>query len=512
MDELQVREIIKKKCFDAKYHNSLKYMIHSCIDAEVRNRLLACVFIYDPYLASKIYMTMCDSSTETLEFIDNILEQVKQYAKSQLKKTKLLMAYIELDRMEDFYLYYDRMYQHFEKKTYIYMVKYLSYDKLLYLLDAMIAHKQQVYYTICISNIRHKYTPEYDDVLMKLIRKLFENNNYSECWKLLSGTRKEKVLRTILGQALVQDYICRLLESGLNRPHKYCLFLSLKYGYSVNYENSDETVHNIIRDNTFMQGAWMVSFYIKFLRRNTLSTQQQELVLKKMGFAQDVVDACMVNGAYESVMNLKKINSKQLQKLKEEPSVLEQQLEESLNSMLYPFSAREKISFREEDYSEDKSALYGLFEQYMSKENNPKRIVFLYFNSLFRYLVNLEYVVVYLRQRFSLNIYQLRDLFKEYILFGRLIKINENSVSIRVKNVLTVKPCRMNTKKCRLYRDGETVKPQLKDDTYLHFDYIFDDGSKINVHFPAFTLEEMFENDQKRSLRRDNEDANRRKN
>ena len=512
MDELQVRELIKKKCFDAKYHNSLKYMIHSCMDTEVRNRLLACVFIYDPYLAAKIYMTMCDSSPKTLEFIDGILEQVKKHAKSQLKKTKLLMAYLELERMEDFYSYYHRMYQHFEKKTYIYMVKYLPYDKLLYLLDAMTTYRQQSYYTICISNIRYKYTPEYDDILWKNIRDLFENSNYSECWKLLSGTRKEKMIRTILGQAKAQEYMNKLLESGLNRSNKYYLFLSLKYGYSVNYENDEETIHNIIMDDTFMQGAWMVSFYIRFLRRHSLTLQQQELILKKMGLAQDVVEACMANGAYESVMNLKKINSKQLQNLKAEPELLKKELEESMNRMLYPYSAREKISFREEDYREDKSALYSLFEQYMCKEENPKRIVYLYFNSLFRYLVNLEYVVVYLRQRFSLNKPELKDLFKDYILFGRVGKINENSVSIRVKNVLTRQLCRMNYKKCQRLWDGETVKPQLKDDIYCCFDYIYDDGTKINVDLPAFTLEEMYENNKKRSLRRDKEDANKRRN
>lgn len=512
MDELQVREIIQKKCFDAKYHNSLKYMIHSCMDREVRNRLLASVFIYDPYLAAKIYMTMCDSSTETLEFIEGILEQVKQHAKSQLKKTKLLMAYLELDRIEDFYLYYDKMYQHFEKKTYIYMAKYLTYEKLLYLMDAMIIRKQKKYYTICIGNLRHKYTPEYDDILMRILRDLFENEHYSECWKLLIGTRKEKYFRTMLGQTLTQDYIRQLIETGLNRPHKYGLFLSLKHGYSVNYDNSEEILRNVISDKTFMQGAWMLSFYTRFLRENELNSFQQELVLKKMGFAKDIVDACMANGAFESVMNLKKINSKQIQKLKENPEILEQQLVESMHTMLYPFSAREKISFREEDYSEDKSALYALFEQHMSKENDPKRIAFLYFNSLFRYLVNLEYVVVYLRQRFSLNVYQLRDLFKDYILFGRVIKINENSVSIRIKNVLTVRPCRMNHKKCHIFRNGEAVNPQPKDDIYFHFDYIFDDGTKINVHFPAFTVEEMLENDKRKRLRRDNEDANRRKN
>jgi hypothetical protein len=153
----------------------------------------------------------------------------------------------------------------------------------------------------------------------------------------------------MLGQTLTQDYIRKLIETGLNRPHKYGLFLSLKHGYSVNYDNSEEILRNVISDKTFMQGAWMLSFYTRFLRENELNSFQQELVLKKMGFAKDIVDACMANGAFESVMNLKKINSKQIQKLKENPEIFEQQLVESMHTMLYPFSAREKISFREED-------------------------------------------------------------------------------------------------------------------------------------------------------------------
>jgi hypothetical protein len=131
----------------------------------------------------------------------------------------------------------------------------------------------------------------------------------------------------------------------------------------------------------------------------------------------------------------------------------------------------------------------------MSKENHPKQIVFLYFNSLFRYFINLEYVVVYLKNRFSLNARELNELFKDYIFYGSVFKVNQNSLSIRLKNVLTIQTCRMCNKHCSLIRDGVTVTPQLGENIYVKFDYIYEEIPKINVYLPTYTLEEMFEDE-----------------
>ena len=516
MDDLQFRELIKKKCFDAKYHNSLKYMIHNCDDIDTRNSILEIVFIYDPYLASKIYMSMCDDNPETIERIDNILAQVKEYARSQLKKTRLLMAYLELEKINEFYVYYYKVVSQFDKRTYIYMTANLTYKQILYVLNAIINSKMKKcnFIGICISNIRHKYTPEYDDMLIKLILKFFEAKTYTECWKLAVATRKARNLKVILGQELTQQYINQLLEEGLNTSHKYGLYLSLKYGYSGDSNNNEDVVNNIIQDKTFVQGSWVILFYLKLLSINQLKPHQQKCILLKMGFAEEIADTCVASGAYDAVIRLKKINSKQLQILKSNPDMLEQHLEESFRNLIYPFSAREKASFREEDYAEDKSSLYALFHKYMDQEQDCKRIVFLYLNSLFRYLVNMEYVIEYLENRFTLNELEIRELFRGYILYGRVIKINDKSVSIRIKNVLTIRPCRMSSKKCYLYKDGKQVQPQLKDDLYFKFDYILEDGSKLNLHFPAFTIEDMREKEKRYSYERNtgNDDKRKRQN
>jgi hypothetical protein len=178
-----------------------------------------------------------------------------------------------------------------------------------------------------------------------------------------------------------------------------------------------------------------------------------------------------------------------------DPILLEQHLVESLNTLQYPYSAREKFPASNDYYTEDKNRFYALFEKYMSKENLPKRIVFLFFNSLFRYLINLEYVVLYLKQHFSLSELELKDLLKEYILYGKVYKINANSVSIRCKNVLTTQTCCMYNRKCSLIRDGVTVLPQLGENIYFKFDYIYEEIPKINVYLPTYTLEEMFEDE-----------------
>ena len=263
------------------------------------------------------------------------------------------MAYLELGRLEDFYSYYDKMYLYLEKKVYTYMVKRLSYEQLLYLADAVVSYKQTNYYSLCFNNIRFKYTPEYDQVLIQLIQKLFESNQYSICWKLVVGIGKDSCLRTILGEELTKQYVRKLLDIGLNKAHTYGLYLILRYGYSFVDENSKEVIHNVIWDKTHIRGSWVVYFYIRFLNYHELDSLEQELVIKKMGFSKDILDIYIADNPFESVSNIKKVSSRFLRKLRMDPILLEQHLVESMNTLQYPYSAREKLPTLKEFYTED---------------------------------------------------------------------------------------------------------------------------------------------------------------
>jgi hypothetical protein len=53
----------------------------------------------------------------------------------------------------------------------------------------------------------------------------------------------------------------------------------------------------------------------------------------------------------------------------------------------------------------------------------------------------------------------------------------------------------MYNRKCSLIRDGVTVLPQLGENIYFKFDYIYEEIPKINVYLPTYTLEEMFEDE-----------------
>ena len=498
MDKKQINELVRKKCFDSKYHNSLKYMIHNCEDIKIRNSILKRVFFNDPYLGSQIYMSMCDDNAETIKDINRMLTKVEAHSKNKLKIARLLMCYLEMGEIDKFYSYYSKIAPNLYSKQYIYMARHLSYFQLLYLIDAMISCNQSHHGASCMKKLWQKYSSEHDEFLVKLICKLLEENSYAMCWKLISETRKAKNIGAMLGPDLRDQVINKMLSGSLNDTYHYNLYLSLKYGYT-GYDDNKEVIARVIEDDNAILGNWCVIFYTRLLTRYELTPEQQKSALLRMGVIKEVADICIAREMPTTFTEFGRFTRIELKKIKEDPILLETRLVESLNKRLYLFSTLDTMRFFGMDWVENNGWIYDLFHKYMDTKEDAEEIVFYYFNSLYRYFIYLEYVVTYLTERFSLQEQELRRLFKGYLLYGKVIKINKNSVSIRMINVFTAKACRLSLKKVYRDREGAPIHPQIGDEFYFKFNYLVIDYQKLYLYQPTYTLERIYELKDKRT-------------
>lgn len=503
MDVERLRNIVKNKCFNYKYHNSLKFMIHNCGDVETRDELLKDVFYCDAYLGSKIYMSMCDDSEKTKQLIDEVLIDVKYRAKKELRKLRVLLAYLELEEFEDFYEYYAEIEDILNKNEFSYVARNISYRQMLIFMRAMANGRTKIGWTILARYIKQVYTPDYDDILYELLEDLLIHKKYELCSTVLAVTKFENKMLKLLTKEEHNTYLEELIKSGITNRKKYILYLSLQYGYEENGNNSDEMVQKILDDTQYISGAWYVPFIKNLSRNMKLDNEQKIKIMLKIGMEEKAARDIICKGLFDIVMLTHSGEKAVLTELVDDRPRFMEYITYTINTMQFPFSAREKISTRSDAVQYDRSREYSVFNEYMEKENDPNKITYLYFNSIFRYIVNLEYVVEYLKNRFFLNEKQLKTTFGDYILWGRVCKVNDYSVSIRVKNVFTLRPCRMNTNKYWIERDGLKVKLKEKDDFFFKFAYMMDDGAKINVHFPTFSIEEMHNIESRRRYSRE---------
>lgn len=492
MDVDKLRNIVKNKCFNNKYHDSLKFMIHNCNNIEIRDELLKNVFYCDAYLGSKIYMSMCDDREETRQLIDNILIDIKYRAQKILRKVRVLLAYLELDELEDFFEYYMEIEDILTYNEFSYIARNVTYCQMLVFMRAMMNGYTKIGWSMFAKYIKQVYTPDNDEELFALLAELLKCKKYEACSTIMAVIGLSSKMIKLLTEESRQKYWEELVETGLKNNKRFVLYLNLRYGYNENGNNSNVILQNILEDTHFLNGKWSASFLKKLARNEVLTKEQKTIFLLKIGLEEKAARKIVEEERFEVVMLAQSKEKLVLAELLDDRQKLMDYITyTTIDTMQFPFSARERITIRNDASQYDRTREYSIFNEYMEREQEPRKIAYLYFNSIFRYIVNLEYVVEYLENRFALNEKQLKTIFGDYILWGRVCKVNENSVSIRVKNVLTLHPCRMNTNKYWIERDGVKVKLKIKDDFYFKVAYLMKNGSKLNVHFPAFSIEDM---------------------
>ena len=485
---MEFDNILNKKYLNYQDYECIKTLIHKCSDVEVRNNMLLDVFSKNPYFGAKIFTSMNGINDGMKVLIDKKLIDIKN--ESDYRKKDLVLAYLELKKYDDFYKYFIEFENQFDRNIYEYFGRNLSCNQILCVLNAMTNVNNILGWKILTRYIKSIYTSNYDEDVIKIILKLLEKKKYEECFILAIAVKIDCKLNYLIDEESKNRFINEL-SMDIKNKSRYSLYLSLKYGFSNVCTNSDTVINNVIEDVNHPLGKRYYSFFKRLDERSKMNDEQKKRILLKMGCTKRTANTIIEK---ESFGDIKVSDYKIVRNLYEVIDNTEESIkyiDKSIQILSHPFITMEKISIPNDAANKDRSIEYSLFNQYMAKDQDVYNIVFMYFNSLFRYIVDFEYVVHYIKDRFLLNENELKKVFEEYIFGGRVCRINENSISIRVKNVLTLRAFRMDISKSCIERNGGVVTLKLKDDFYFKFDYMLYECSKIYVCSPALIIEEM---------------------
>lgn len=273
--------------------------------------------------------------------------------------------------------------------------------------------------------------------------------------------------------------------------------------YNIRYGLRKDTVNdmgiwtNILEQKGGISNASVSALIIKYTREGVLSNEVLTYVLELKGISAEDCSKCIGHKKY--LINVLKLASKESiykepfhSLMKDEKKIISLLDDENFENS-YVFSDNKRLSkdvnFRKNFMEED----YAYFDHCVKNFSSAKTLTRVYFNTPLKYVVNFEYLIKTLYQRYNYDERDLRYLLRNYTFKGRVCKVNDSSISIRAYNIWTLLPCRINKQKYLVINGSKEHFPSKGEIIYFKFDYLALDSNKVNVYLPALSLEKMRE-------------------
>lgn len=208
---------------------------------------------------------------------------------------------------------------------------------------------------------------------------------------------------------------------------------------------------NILEQKGGISNASVSALIIKYTREGVLSNEVLTYVLELKGISAEDCSKCIEHKKY-LINVLKPVSKESIYKepfhsfMKDEKKIISLLDDENFENS-YVFSEDKRLSkddnFRKNFMEED----YVYFDHCVKNFSSAKTLTRVYFNTPLKYVVNFEYLIKTLYQRYNYDERDLRYLLRNYTFKGRICKVNDSSISIRAYNIWTLLPCRMNNQK-----------------------------------------------------------------
>ena len=525
---------IKKLCFNRKYFNSIKFMVHLLENQDNRKIILGEIAYVNPYLSAQILLTMCEDITEEQSYLLKILKERISEATTAYQRILIFMSLIELNQDKISEEYFQKCCELFDQRTCKFVMSNLRTEQQLKVIVLFLKYQQKNLIKWLFSLMKLGYDRACNEQLIETARAFVRYGMHGKAYDLLSiaGLEGQAYLLLNIDVEEIEKFIFQKIFNISTSEIE--LYLNVTYHLNKDNINDFSFWERIINDfNSIDCNMVSNENYIncpnyknalnellysyvnnKILRARTID---KILTLKNHIAIYDGIDDIALNikivllkelileEPYYTIMPDEKIFLNYLQserfdeyKSKYNYSVFTNRIKKFVKGAVNErFVGRTLLHKRIKNLGEAGIEVFlqnvrSYFNLCLKNYSNERALIKLYFNSPLKMVIYFEDFVKSLKQKFNSDEKTLRNFLGDYIFKGVVCNVKNGIAFVNSTTLLTKKLCIINTRKFWI-KEGQSYHIIKKDDIiYFKFNYLTQSDS-IHIHFPAKSVEALQE-------------------